>query len=63
MILMNTIFFDEKFFEETGMIFWIFDNGNTECSNEEFYRKIVPGIYGRKSRKGNNGSSGSPEAD
>lgn len=60
---MNTIIFDEKYFDETGMIFWIFDNDSTECSNEEIYRKIVPGVYIRKQRITNTVKNTSSDPD
>ena len=53
----NKINFDDKFFEGSGIIFWIYDNGLTEYTNEEIHRAKASVIYARKIKKGNNSIS------
>jgi len=48
MILVNSIFFYDKLFEESELLFWLFDNGLTEYTNEEIHRAKIAGIYSRK---------------
>ena len=59
--MFNKIHFDDKFFEGSGIIFWIYDNGLTEYTNEEIHRAKVSGMYARKNKKGNNSKSTSEQ--
>jgi len=55
--MFNKIYFDDKFFEGSGIIFWIFDNGLTEYTNEEIHRTKIAGMFARKIKRGNNSKS------
>jgi len=44
-IIINSITWDENFFEESGLYIWIYNNGLLESSNEKTYEENLPKIY------------------
>lgn len=49
-----SIKWDEKFFEKSGLLIWIYRNGYLESSNEKFYRSNLVKSFRQKQEQGLN---------
>jgi hypothetical protein len=50
----SSIKWDDKFFERSGLLIWIYNNGYLESSNEKFYRSNLMKSFRQKQEQGLN---------
>ncbi|HEY3252256.1 MAG TPA: hypothetical protein VGK25_14195 [Ignavibacteria bacterium] len=52
--MMCRIKWDDKYFEESGLYVWVFQNGYVESTNEKIYKSALVKLYSQKPRIFNN---------